>query len=112
MRVVASLNLHVNSIGEKGAAALAEALKTNMALTSLYVYGNSIGDKGARVLAGALKTNQVLTSLNVAKQNKTLKKEAAKNKKEEKLGLVAEVRSQKKTLCLIKTTLPETPGSA
>jgi len=57
------LNLGYNSIGDAGAAALAEALKANKMLTNLYLYGNSIGDAGAAALAEALKANTMLTAL-------------------------------------------------
>ena len=60
-----SLNLFNNRIGAEGARALAEALKTNKALTSLDLRRNSIGAEGARALAEALKTNSALTSLDL-----------------------------------------------
>ena len=75
----ATLNLSSNSIGAEGAQALAEALKTNgalttldlssealktnVALTTLNLRKNSIGDEGALALAEALKTNGALTTL-------------------------------------------------
>ncbi|KAF9284662.1 hypothetical protein BGZ74_001675, partial [Mortierella antarctica] len=52
-----------NSIGENGTQALAEALKTNSALTTLYLENNSIGEIGTQTLAEALKTNSTLTTL-------------------------------------------------
>ncbi|CAO3564071.1 unnamed protein product [Mortierella alpina] len=58
-----SLSFCSNSIGDKGAQALSEALKTNSTLTSLSFYSNSIGDKGAQALSEALKTNSTLTTL-------------------------------------------------
>ncbi|KAF9391584.1 ATP-binding cassette, sub-B (MDR TAP), member 4 [Podila verticillata] len=58
-----TLDLKSNSIGDDGAQALAEALKTNNTLTALYLGDNSIGDDGAQVLAEALKTNLTLTTL-------------------------------------------------
>ena len=59
----ATLNLYRSSIGAEGARALAEALKTNGALTTLYLNSNSIGDEGARALAEALEANGALTAL-------------------------------------------------
>ena len=58
-----TLHLYGNSIGDEGARALAEALKTNGALTTLYLHCNSIGDEGARALAEALEANGALTAL-------------------------------------------------
>ncbi|KAJ3336471.1 hypothetical protein HDU93_002793, partial [Gonapodya sp. JEL0774] len=55
-----------NSIGEAGATAFAEVLKTNSTLTSLNLYSNCIGEAGARALAEALKTNSSLMSLDVS----------------------------------------------
>ena len=52
-----------NSIGDAGAQALAEALKTNGTLMELNLHNISIGDAGARALAEALKTNNALTTL-------------------------------------------------
>ncbi|KAF9381557.1 hypothetical protein CPB97_007700 [Podila verticillata] len=53
-----------NSIGENGVKILAEALKTNSALTTLNLGANSIGDYG-QALAESLKTNLTLTTLNL-----------------------------------------------
>jgi Ran GTPase-activating protein (RanGAP) involved in mRNA processing and transport len=74
--------LTVNRIGDEGARALAEALKTNKTLTlidfrckkfvrvwrfclidGVAYTDNRIGDEGARALAEALKTNKTLTSI-------------------------------------------------
>ena len=60
-----SLEVNRNNVGVEGAKALAEALKTNTALTSLDLYRNSVGDEGAKALAESLKTNTALTSLNL-----------------------------------------------
>jgi len=57
------LDLSYNNIGDSGAAAIAEALKNNAALTELYLYNNTIGDIGAVAIAGALKSNIALTTL-------------------------------------------------
>ena len=53
--------LNNNNIGDSGAAAVAEALKNNTALTRLYLHYNTIGDIGAVAIAGALKSNTVTT---------------------------------------------------
>ena len=37
----------------------------NRVVTSLYLYGNGIGDEGAIAIAEALKVNAVLTKLNL-----------------------------------------------
>merc|ERR1711935_323281 len=62
---VTSLSLRGNSIGDAGAAAIAEALKTNTAVTFLRLDYNSIGDAGAAAIAEALTTNTAVTSLNL-----------------------------------------------
>lgn len=54
-----------NTIGDEGARALAETLKTNSALTKLSIPSNSIGDVGAKALAEALKSNSALTTLDL-----------------------------------------------
>ncbi|KAJ3334603.1 hypothetical protein HDU93_007652, partial [Gonapodya sp. JEL0774] len=59
------LNLDWNEIGEAGARAVANALKTNTTLTSLDLRHNEIGEAGARAVADALKTNTTLTSLDL-----------------------------------------------
>ena len=56
-------------VGDEGAAALAGALKTNTALTTLALWDNNIGDEGAAALAGALKTNTALTTLYLGNKN-------------------------------------------
>jgi hypothetical protein len=54
---VATLDLNGNYIGDSGAAALADALKTNTSVTTIDLHDNKIGDSGAVALADALKTN-------------------------------------------------------
>ena len=65
-----TLNLLENNIGHEGAA-LAGALKTNTALTTLNLLENNIGHEGAAALAGALKTNAALTTLILSWNNNT-----------------------------------------
>merc|ERR1712110_1160271 len=60
---VTYLNLAGNSIGDAGAAAIAEALKTNTVVTTLFLGVNRIGDAGAAAIAEALKTNTAVTTL-------------------------------------------------
>jgi hypothetical protein len=55
--------LERNSIGENGAVALSEALKTNWTLTTLNLWGNSIEDNRAKAPSKALKTSSTLTTL-------------------------------------------------
>jgi Ran GTPase-activating protein (RanGAP) involved in mRNA processing and transport len=57
-----SLDLGNNSIGDVGAASLAEALGYNTALKELNLGDNSIGTAGAASLAEALKVNSTLRS--------------------------------------------------
>ena len=56
--------LSLNKIGDEGAKAIADSLKSGMAVvTTLYLGYNSIGDEGAIVIAEALKINAVVTKL-------------------------------------------------
>ena len=65
--VLQKLVLGANTIGDAGAAAIAEALKVNAVLHTLVLGsllgGNSIGDAGALAIADALKVNAVLEEL-------------------------------------------------
>ena len=59
-----SLDLGDSNIGDRGATALANALRYNTVLESLDLgYNNKIGDLGAASLAAALKVNTVLKTL-------------------------------------------------
>jgi hypothetical protein len=58
-----SLNLANNGIGNRGAAALAEALKLNTHLARLDLSGNNIDKEGAAALAEALAVNTSLEAL-------------------------------------------------
>ncbi|KAG0041438.1 hypothetical protein BGZ83_001798, partial [Gryganskiella cystojenkinii] len=60
-----SLNLEFNSIRDSEAQALGEALKTNTTLTSLILRSNSIGSTGCQALGKALKTNTSMTFLDL-----------------------------------------------
>ena len=55
--------MHNNRITDVGAAAIAEALKTNRALTLLSLSSNGISDVGAAALGEALRVNQAHTYL-------------------------------------------------
>jgi len=57
------LFLASNNIGDKGSAALAEALKANSTLEQLYLANNTIGDEGATALAEALNSNSTIQKL-------------------------------------------------
>ena len=48
-----TLDLQYNSIGDNGAHALSEAHKTNPTLTTLDLWRNSVEDYGARALSAA-----------------------------------------------------------
>merc|ERR1711935_1238093 len=65
MGAVTTWDLHGNRIGDAGAAAIAEALKTNTAVTFLGLKNNNIGDAGAAAIAEALETNTAVTSLSL-----------------------------------------------
>ncbi len=55
-----SLDIEVNTIGDKGARALAAVLGNNSALMALIGDHNNIGAQGARELVAALDTNRTL----------------------------------------------------
>ena len=57
------MELGGNNIGDEGAAALAQGLRNNTALTTLYLHDNDIGDDGAAALALTLRNNTALTTL-------------------------------------------------
>ena len=61
--VLKELVIGAQSIGAAGASALGEALKVNKVLKELSLTGNSIGDAGATALAAALRVNNALTVL-------------------------------------------------
>ncbi|KAF9945098.1 hypothetical protein BGZ72_001652, partial [Mortierella alpina] len=60
-----TLNLGGSSMGDNGAKALTEALKTNSTMTTSNLNLNSTGYGGAKELAEALKTNSTLATLNL-----------------------------------------------
>ena len=60
-----ALDLRSNTIGDAGAAAVAEALKRNNTLTKLDLGSNTIGEAGAAAVAEARKRNNTLTTLNL-----------------------------------------------
>ena len=64
-RALKSANLAQNNIGDAGAAALGEALKSNSTLESLELYTNKIGSAGAQSLAGMLQVNRALNSVDL-----------------------------------------------
>ena len=57
--MLTNLNLYGNSIGPEGAAAIAEALKSGMAvLKSINLGGNSLGNEGWCAIFYALRDNK------------------------------------------------------
>jgi hypothetical protein len=64
--VLVKLYIGANSIGDAGAAALAEALKTNRMVKELSLNENSIGDVGAAALGEALLVNPVISVVSLA----------------------------------------------
>lgn len=58
-----TLRLGGNSIGDIGAATLAEAMQSNSTICALHLDNNQIGDSGAAALANALHANNTLTAL-------------------------------------------------
>eukprot|EP00160_Parvularia_atlantis_P001683 Unigene11367_Nuclearia_a/m.34687 Unigene11367_Nuclearia_a/g.34687 ORF Unigene11367_Nuclearia_a/g.34687 Unigene11367_Nuclearia_a/m.34687 type:complete len:104 (+) Unigene11367_Nuclearia_a:320-631(+) len=67
-KVLTGLNIRGNDVQDKGAIALAEAIKSNAAtaLAVLDIGYNKIGWQGAQAVADALKTNNSLTALSLA----------------------------------------------
>ena len=66
MPALRNLELYGNNIGDEGAKAIADALKSGTAvLTKLSLYGNYISDDGVKAIAEALKANAALTTLHV-----------------------------------------------
>ena len=59
------LDLSLNYIGVRGAAALAEVVEYNSPLEHLLLRCNNVGDSGAALFASALKTNNTLLELNL-----------------------------------------------
>eukprot|EP00966_Prymnesium_polylepis_P281890 6514036-Prymnesium_polylepis.1 len=65
-RALTILDLTANRIGVEGTRALAQALKVNTGLRSLHLSSDMIGGaEGVRLLSDALKSNSVLTSLSL-----------------------------------------------
>ena len=62
---ITHLNLGGNNIGDEGAIALADELKTNTSIKELELYVNDIGPAGATAIAKALEENKSLTTLNL-----------------------------------------------
>jgi hypothetical protein len=67
--VVTDLYLGLNRIGDIGAKAILEALKVNAVVTTLFLSENNIGYEGAIAIAEALKVNAVLTELSLWDNN-------------------------------------------
>ena len=64
---LSSLNLNYSDIGDAGATALAEVLRTNTTLNSLGLWNNpGIGNPSVMSLCEALKVNTTLSSLNLS----------------------------------------------
>ncbi len=54
-RVLTSVDLQLNSIGDDGAKAIAEALKVNAVLTNLDICFNRMGDAGEKAVQDAVR---------------------------------------------------------
>ena len=64
MAVLTFLDLNYNNIGDDGAKAIiAEALKVNAVVTALCLDSNNIGPEGAKAIAEARKVTAVVTTL-------------------------------------------------
>ena len=64
--VLKNLVLCYNEIGDEGAKAIGGALAVNGGLTELDLHYNDIDDEGVEALASALLSNEVLTKLNLS----------------------------------------------
>ena len=62
---VENLNPYQSDIGDAGASALAEALRSNTVLERIYLDANKITDVGAMALAEGLRANNTLTILGI-----------------------------------------------
>ena len=60
-----SLDLSGNSLGSKGAQALAAGLRENVGLTQLSCSGGDVGTTGADTLLAALEHNAIVTDLSL-----------------------------------------------
>nr|XP_058957825.1 NLR family CARD domain-containing protein 3-like [Pocillopora verrucosa] len=65
-KLLTTLDLSYNEIGDDGAAALGECLKYNKSLTTLHLSDNEIGNDGAAALGECLKSNKSLTTLDLS----------------------------------------------
>ena len=68
IKFICNLNLSHIGIGDKGAIAIAKALKTNSTLQKIDLGINQIGAKGASAIANALKINFTLQKINLRSQ--------------------------------------------
>jgi len=66
-----SLSLRSNKIGDKGAIALSQALRTNFKLATLNLFDNDITDQGGSELLKALIHNVVLSAMLLGKNRLT-----------------------------------------
>lgn len=55
-----------NNVGDRGAVAIARAVKSSRTIKSLRLQRNSIGKEGGRALAEAIQANDTLTLFNVS----------------------------------------------
>jgi Ran GTPase-activating protein (RanGAP) involved in mRNA processing and transport len=60
-----TINLGVNSIGDEGAKAVAEALKVNSTLQTIFLDNNGIGAEGAKAVAESIKVNSTLQTIDL-----------------------------------------------
>ena len=61
-RIVETLCLYNDQIGDKEVKAISEALKVNKSITQFELSGNQIGYRGAEYLSDALKVNESITT--------------------------------------------------
>ncbi|RUP44696.1 hypothetical protein BC936DRAFT_149121 [Jimgerdemannia flammicorona] len=70
LKMNTSLQNLTTEIGDYEASVLAEALKMSTSLQTLDLYNNLISEKGARALAEALKMNTSLQNMNLKRMLK------------------------------------------
>jgi len=63
---LAHVHLNDNKIGDAGAVALADALKTNDSVTEVDLSNNEFGNTGAVAIKAALKASKSLNTVNIS----------------------------------------------
>jgi Ran GTPase-activating protein (RanGAP) involved in mRNA processing and transport len=70
---LSELYIDDNLINVKGTIVIAEALRTNLGLTTISIVKNNIADEGTEAIATALTINAQLTTIDIGSNNITVK---------------------------------------